>query len=1432
MTTYSLPVFGRHLVGLALPLLISLATVSQAQVAPGQLPLLTKSGTGVPPNIMLTMDDSGSMAFQHMPEDVFASDTFTTANPVNSNTVRWDPNDNYNTNTNFVGTVPGNLATPNWVQKALRSPDTNTIFYNPEIRYDPWFTDNGVTRRLNSPPTTAYVSPPAFATSATSTTSMTVATGNKTFTLAQTGMLFSVGKTVVISSTATPTTQWMYGSITAFNSGTGAITVNVTTKTGSSTLASWNIVQSSYVNLTATVAVPVASPVSSSVLVAGQRYKIVVKGTSNWTNIGASNNNVDTTFYANGPTGGTGTARLLGWCYANDSNVSGTGTNYGNVSSNGCQAVTTAFTHDPGAYFRLQKTGSAYKAVNSAGNYTAYSINTSGSFTKHAARTDCVASSCSQAEERQNYANWFTYYRNRNLLARGAMMESFAAEGDTFRLGFGRINKGQATVDGADTKVIESSSTYGGGGVRAFNSGRKVNLFKWLEDLPASGGTPLVTAMNAIGTYYSRTSTSGPWTDNPGGSNTVSGNKTCRRSYQIIMTDGYWNDNPVFTGVGNADNTDGSTITGAGTSYKYVATRPYLDSTSNTLADVAMYYWKTDLQSATDNAVSPKGDNNSFWQNMTNFTVGLGVRGSLNPAIDLPALTSGGKNWPAAASGQTAANVDDLWHAAVNSRGAFFSAKDPKELSDSIKSALASANGGTGSTAGVATASTVLSNANRKYVPSFAAGPWSGDISANPLDASGQVSAAVWTAAARMPTWSNRNIVTWDTGLSTPAASLFKIGSMSASNQTALGSFTSPATTAKFIDFLYGDHSLEGVGNPFRTRQNANGGSFILGDFVNANPVLVQSSFDGQYHQLLLGGASGYANFLTAKAARTAVLFAGSNDGMLHGFKDTKAATPASALTDGQEVFAYVPRAVYGNLYKLADKNYGTSVQEHQFFVDGPLVESDAYIGGSWRNYLTGSLGAGGRAVYALDVTDLANLGVNTVKWEISSGTEPDLGYVLSPIRVGVLPGGQWVAVFGNGYSSTNGYATLFVVNLATAAVQKVNVETSGGNGLGGVTLIHDATGQISTIYAGDLKGNMWKFAATGNSVAVSGAAALFTATDSGGVAQPITSSPAVFAHSKGGRVVVFGTGKLFASADANDTSPQSIYGVWDRDSDSVGRPLTRSNLVARILSTVNGTGGASGSSFYSFTSSAVDPISNRGWYMDTSSSIAGGRVIYPTQVASFKTALVSSVAPVQGTPAVCDSGSGTGLNLILPVEPDYLASNGGSTSGGSTSPGEGSGSGGRAYDTNGDGMVTSADSVVVGYKTAADGIDAIVRSQTTNGVDAVGGAGGGGSQGDCVGICATGGGVAGQADGGAACVKNVAQCADPANPCLIVIAGATQNMKTCVPEVCSPVTNVTCCVNNLPVAWAGSTCEVLGGGGGNRVYDRVWRRIINPPIR
>lgn len=73
----------------------------------------------------------------------------------------------------------------------------------------------------------------------TSATSLTIGTGTKNFTT-QTGKAFVPGMPIFLASTVAPTDQ-MAGILTAYDSGTGAATANITTISGSGTLASWHV---------------------------------------------------------------------------------------------------------------------------------------------------------------------------------------------------------------------------------------------------------------------------------------------------------------------------------------------------------------------------------------------------------------------------------------------------------------------------------------------------------------------------------------------------------------------------------------------------------------------------------------------------------------------------------------------------------------------------------------------------------------------------------------------------------------------------------------------------------------------------------------------------------------------------------------------------------------------------------------------------------------------------------------------------------------------------------------------------------------------------------------------------------------------------------------------------------------------------------------
>jgi len=285
------------------------------------------------------------------------------------------------------------------------------------------------------------------------------------------------------------------------------------------------------------------------------------------------------------------------------------------------------------------------------------------------------------------------------------------------------------------------------------------------------------------------------------------------------------------------------------------------------------------------------------------------------------------------------------------------------------------------------------------------------------------------------------------------------------------------------------------------------------------------------------------------------VLYAGSNNGMLHAFD----------VDTGDEIFAYVPRLVFESLDKLTVENPNYA---HTYFVDqSPYI---ANVGGS--SLLVNTLGKGGKGVYCLDVTDIANaeLKANSIfKWEYPDSTDPDnspdpdMGYGFSMAFIVDSNAGP-VVIFGNGYDSTNESAVLFILNPADGSVL-AKIDTLQGspgpggdcNGLSNPALIDiDMDQKVDFAYAGDLLGNMWKFDLRDSDVnnwviAYNDGSPqpLFQAKNALGHRQPITMKPDVMRHciaNRFGYMVLFGTGRHLGNADFADNSVQTLYGIWD----------------------------------------------------------------------------------------------------------------------------------------------------------------------------------------------------------------------------------------------------------------------------------------------
>ena len=833
-------------------------------------------------------------------------------------------------------------------------------------------------------------------------------------------------------------------------------------------------------------------------------------------------------------------------------------------------------------------------------------------------------------DERQNFANWYSFYRTRNLATVTAASRAFQDIPAEMRVAW----QGLTTCNTFGTSCTGWSGTAVDNRIRKYDTAHKARLYQWLFKLPATGSTPLREALGRAGQYFTTTSgTASPYAFDP--QVTDAPRYSCRANYSLMMTDGVWN-GANATGTIKSDSAStslpsvyGSTCD-AGTpdcvaSPAYTPVFPYKDTNDNSLADVAFHYWATDLNADLKNDVArfpraldnvdkatldtaywdPKNDP-AKWQHMVTYTVGLGLTGAFQQttpkltwagdtyAGSYEGLKAGAPAWPATGPDKFG-NVADLWHAAINSRGKFFSAEDPDTLTKSLKSIVNDVGAKNSSAASIAANSKRLETSTRIYQASFDSGDWSGELEAFIVTDQGLVGSRVWAASEQLPAHASRNIATSN---GTGGVS-FLWGSLDTSQQASLGN-------NDVLNYLRGDQSKEvSNGGTFRNRTK------LLGDIVNSDPLFIGKDNFGL--DVLPSYATSYKDFVAGKSATT-MIYVGANDGMLHGFD---AAT-------GVEKFAYVPKAVLGDLSKLTATDYQAN---HRYFVDGAPGFGDAYWGSDWRTVLIGTLGAGGKAVFALDVTNPDTLGASKVLWEFAGGSHTSkMGFIFGEAFVARFNDGKFYAVFSNGYDSTDNQAGLFLVRVDDPSIYyyidtKYGTSTNS-NGLSTPKIVdfnNDRT--IDAVYAGDLQGNVWKFDVSSTNpidwkIAHGTVAApdpMFVAKDgTGGTAlrQPIQGQVGVgpvLGDATGTAMVYFGTGRYFVSGDAANTAVQTFYGVLDDGSTVARNKLQSQSIVFQ---------GAVGSQEARVvTSNSVDWNSQKGWYLDLippTSVAAGERVISP----------------------------------------------------------------------------------------------------------------------------------------------------------------------------------------------------------------------------
>lgn len=632
-----------------------------------------------------------------------------------------------------------------------------------------------------------------------------------------------------------------------------------------------------------------------------------------------------------------------------------------------------------------------------------------GTATKASTRSDCAGTTCTYAEEMTNYANWWTYYHTRMQAMKTSVSRAFKTIDNRFRVGFNSISYTGST-DG--TKFLHLDT---------FELAHKNSWFTKLFASNPTSSTPLRGALSNAGRLFAKKI--------PG--QTVDPVQySCQQNFTILSTDGYWNTGLETSSYGplgltgsSVGNLDGGTTA-----------RPMKEgvtAVSNTLADIAKYYYDTDLRTGalgncsggtstdfpagnpdvcTNNVFISSADNN-VKQHMTSFTMGLGADGTLNFSTGYEDATSGDYydlknglgsptvNWPDPIANSAGERIDDLWHAAVNGHGVYFSAKDPDQIITGFNKALSSITAKLGSAAAAATSTlNPVAGNNFAYVASYTTVKWKGNLESRSINVdTGEVSEnATWCVENIVAgTCAAPDTIVVDTSGSSTVYNCVAIGA-TAGTCAAPGIFDSGTSECRteIANACTGTMAAK-VGQTTDTRNiytaNNAGTALIAFDaaYATANPTNFAAAHINGLNQWgslssaqqtaaagvnlinYLRGQNGFedraANAAADRLYRTREAVLGDALESQPSFiskpvfsypypgystyktdQSGRAGTVymgtndgmlhAFAASDGTERWAYVPSMVIPNMWKLASTNYDTA---HANFVNGSPTISD-----------------------------------------------------------------------------------------------------------------------------------------------------------------------------------------------------------------------------------------------------------------------------------------------------------------------------------------------------------------------------------------------------------------------------------------------------------------------------------------------------------
>lgn len=626
------------------------------------------------------------------------------------------------------------------------------------------------------------------------------------------------------------------------------------------------------------------------------------------------------------------------------------------------------------------------------------------------------------------------------------------------------------------------------------------------------------------------------------------------------------------------------------------------------------------------------------------------------------------------------------------------------------------------------------------------------------LDADGNPTT---TIAVQAP--ADRSLLTWNGG-GVP----LEWADLSTAQQTELNTSTDGSTPGQDrLAWLRGDRTkeqLQSTSGYLRAR------SYVLGDIIDSGPTWVGAPYSNTYPNSfsdgLYGNTSGepenqsdaqtYSTFASDNATRMDVVYVGSNDGFLHGFRagaNGAGGAYDSTDNDGHEILGFLPKGV------LEDKvdDLTSPTYPHDYLVDATPGVGDVFYGGEWHTWLVGGVGSAGKEIYALDVTDPSSFSESNASslvigdWTNNSSGLANLGNTVGTPVIARMHNGQWAIIFGTGQGgSGNAGVYIGLIDKTTGAVTFQPLLDTGvsNDSLTYVTSVDlDGDHIADYLYAGDTKGNVWRFDVTSNDpnkwgvskFGTSKATPLFVAKDATtGAVQPITTAVTVASVVTAGQsrdLIFFGTGQktpfTISHGDQFVAGTQTFYGIWDWDmtnwnslssvkyaSLSGTQTIARSSLLTQVLASTETASTDPTSQVLGYRSLSTDKSvcwkgstsctsgnTEYGWSFDLPDTQE--QIVYNPVIISGAV-VVSTAIPATISAKECNAGQQSGWTMA------FNPATGGGTGGGNGSGASGGSGAGGGFFAGPDGSFGAASdgSTIGGVRLDAVGSPTAVTSQ------------------------------------------------------------------------------------------------------------------------